>query len=156
MSKAIVLKNPELNQILVELELPINALNQIWANDRAAGTAEYEPTDSTVKSALRRVMGHLKGRPPKPLILKKEKEQWIDNLTKKLWMTCQNLINQTVKKSEILICIAAIEDSIKFHTVADSRGYLIFLEGFFEELGATTQEIDEETAKQIMKNEALH
>lgn len=155
MSKEIVMNNPRLNHVLIELEMPIFTLNQVWANDRAAGKSDYDPTDSTVKTALRRVLGQLKGRPPKPLNLKKEKDEWIDNLTKNLWRTCQNLINQTVKKTDILVCIAAIEDSIKFHTVGDSRGYLFFLEGIFEELGATTQEIDEETAKKMMKNETF-
>jgi len=149
MSKQIVMKRPELNHIVMELETPIWTLNHIWADDRSAGKSEYEPTDSTVKSAIRRVMGHLKGRPPKPLVLKKEKEQWIDNVTKNIWQTCQKLEAQSTRKADLLICLSAIEDSIKIRTVGDPRGYLDFLNGFFEELGMTTQEVDEETARRI-------
>ena len=150
MSKRNVMKNPELNPIVMELETPIYSLHQIWAKDFKANETGYLPNDSTVKSALRRTMGHLKGRPPKPLSLQKEKEKWIHNLTLNLWRTCQDLLKNSTPKRDLLICLAAIEDSIKTHTVGNPRGYLEFLDGFFAEMGATTEEVDEETALKML------
>jgi hypothetical protein len=150
MSKQIVMRNPHLNHLVMALEMPIWTLSQVWADDRKTGKAELHPTDSTVKSALRRVMGHLKGRPPKPLDFKKERDQWIDNLTENVWQVCRNHLLQATPKSELLICLVAIEDSIKIHTTRDPRGYLEFLDGFFAKLGATTRQIDEQTASQLM------
>jgi hypothetical protein len=53
MSKQIVMKNPDLNPIVMDLETPIWTLRQIWAEDRKAGKTDYNPTDSTVTSAAR-------------------------------------------------------------------------------------------------------
>jgi hypothetical protein len=153
MSKQIVMKNPDLNPIVMDLETPIWTLRQIWAEDRKAGKTDYAPTDSTVKSAIRRTMGHLKNRPPKPLPQKKEKDQWLHNLTLNLWQACQDHLNQSTSRKDLLVCLAAIEDSIKTHTVGDARGYLEFLDGFFAEMGATTEEVDEETALQILDSQ---
>jgi hypothetical protein len=149
MSKQNVMNNPHLNHLVMALEMPIWTLSQVWADDRKTGKAAFHPTDSTVKSALRRVMGHLKGRPPKPLNFKKERDQWVDNVTENVWQVCRNHLHQATPKSELLICLVAIEDSIKTHTTLGPRGYLEFLDGFFEELGATTQQVDEQTASQI-------
>lgn len=149
MSKQIVMRNPRLNHLILALEMPIWTLNQVWADDRKTGKAALHPTDSTVKSALRRVMGYLKGRPPKPLDFKNERDQWVDNLTENVWQTCRDQLNQSTPKNELLICLVAIEDSIKTHTARDPRGYLEFLDDFFKKLGATTQQIDEQTASQL-------
>lgn len=153
MSKQIVMNNPRLNHLLMALEMPIWSLNQIWADDRKSGKLEFHPTDSTVKSALRRVMGHLKGRPPKPLKQKNARDEWISNVTDNVWQECKNQIAQSTPKGEILICLVAIEDSIKTHTARDPRGYLDFLDGFFKKLGATTEEVDKETALELMDSE---
>lgn len=150
MSKQIVMKNPRLNHLLLALEMPIWTLNQIWADDRKTGKAELHPTDSTVKSALRRVMGQLKGRPPKPLDFKMERDQWIENFTENVWQVCRNHLLQSTPKNELLICLVAVEDSIKTHTARDPRGYLEFLDDFFKKLGATTRQVDEQTAPQFM------
>lgn len=149
MSKQIVMKNPDLNPIVMDLETPIWTLRQIWIEDQKAGKTGYAPADSTVKSAIRRTMGHLKNRPPKPLPQKKEKDQWLHNLTQNIWQTCQDHLKQSTSRSDLLVCLAAIEDSIKTHTVGDARGYLDFLDGFFAEMGATTVEVDEAAALQI-------
>jgi hypothetical protein len=149
MSKQIVMKNPRFNSILIDLEHPIWALNQIQTSDQEVGESTYCPTDSAAKTAIRRAMGYLKNRPPKPLPGKKEKDQWINNLTKNLRQACQSQLSQGVSKGDLLVCFAAIEDSIKTHTIGDSRGYLTFLNGFFDELGATIEEVDQEEANLI-------
>lgn len=59
-----------------------------------------------------------------PLDFKKEKNQWVDNLTENVWQTCRNHLHQGTPRSELLICLVAIEDSIKTHTTRDPRGYL--------------------------------
>ena len=116
-----MMKKPHLNHLVMELEMPIWTLKNVWAGDLDAKKSTFDPTDSTVKSALRRVMGHLKGTPPKPLIPNNERDEWIDNLTVNVWRTCQHRMTQSTPKSEILICLVAIEDSIKTHTLADPR-----------------------------------
>lgn len=153
MSKQIVMKNPRFNSILVELEHPIWALNQIQTSDREMGDSTYCPTDSAAKTGIRRAMGYLKNRPPKPIPTRKEKDQWINNLAKNLRQACQFQLSQGVSKGDLLICFAAIEDSIKTHTVGDPWGYLKFLDGFFSELGARIEEIDEESAMQLLESE---
>lgn len=80
----------------------------------------------------------------------KERDQWVDNLTENVWQTCRDEINQSTPKNELFICIVAIEESIKTYTARDPRGYLEFLDGFFKKLGATTQQIDKQTASQLM------
>lgn len=149
MSKQIVMNNPRLNHLVMELEMPIWTLKNVLAGDVEDGKSTFDPTDSTIKSALRRVMGHLKGNPPKPLIPNNERDEWINSLTENVWRTCQNHLTQSTPKSEILICLVAIEDSIKTHTTADPRGYLNFLDHFFKQMGATIQEVDKETAAQF-------
>ena len=79
-------------------------------------------------------MGHLKGRPPKPLSLENEKDRWLQSLSENLWQVSRDLIGKSHSKGVILICLSAIEDSIKTHTVGDPRGYLYFLNGFFEQM----------------------
>lgn len=153
MSKKIVMQNEELNPIVMALELPIWSLRNIYLEDHKANKTDYLPNDSTVKSAIRRTMGHLKNRPPKPLPLKKVKDQWIHNLTLNLWQTCQDQLKQSVSKRDLLVCLKAIEDSIKVHTVGNPQGYLDFLNGFFADMGATTQEVDEETALQLQASQ---
>lgn len=145
MSKKNVMQNPELNHLVMALENPIWTLHQIWTEDFKANKTDYNPTDSTVKSAIRRTMGHLKGRPPKPLPQTKEKDQWIHNLTENLWQTCRDQLKQSTSKKDLLVCLVAIEDSIKVHTLGNPQGYLTFLTGFFAEMGATFEEVDEET-----------
>ncbi len=34
------------------LEMPIWTLRQVWREDQKAGKAEYDPNDSTVKTAI--------------------------------------------------------------------------------------------------------
>lgn len=89
-------------------------------------------------------------RHEKPLDFKKERDQWVDNLTENVWQVCRNHLLQFTPKNELLICLVAIEDSIKTHTARDPRGYLEFLDDFFKKLGATTQQVDEQTASQFM------
>ncbi len=145
MSKEIVMKNPELNHLVMILEHPVWALHQIWTEDFKANKTGYNPTDSSVKSAIRRTMGHLKGRPPKPLPQTKEKDQWIHNLTQNLWQTCKGQLKQSTSKKDLLVCLVAIEDSIKVHTVGNPQGYLTFLTGFFAQIDTTIEEIDSTT-----------
>lgn len=148
MSKKTIMQNPALNPLVMELENPIWSLHQIWTQDLEANKTSYRPTDSTVKSALRRTMGHLKGRPPKPLSVTKEKEQWTHNVTQNLWRVCQEHLKKSTPKRDLLICLKAIEDSIKVHSVGNPQGYLTFLDGFFADMGATVEEVDEETFEQ--------
>lgn len=145
MSKEIVMKNPELNHLVMILEHPVWGLHQIWTEDFKADKTGYNPTDSSVKSAIRRTMGHLKGRPPKPLPQTKEKDQWIHNLTQNLWQTCKGQLKQSTSKKDLLVCLVAIEDSIKVHTVGNPQGYLTFLTGFFAQMDTTIEEIDSTT-----------
>jgi hypothetical protein len=150
MSKKIVLNNPRLNHLVMDLEMPIWTLQNVWADDLKTGKTSFNPTDSTVKSSIRRVMGHLKGLPPKPITPNNERDEWINNVTENVWRVCQDQLIQSIPKSEILICLVAIEDSIKTHTMADPRGYLGFLNHFFRQMGATIQEVDHKTASQFM------
>ena len=143
------MNNPHLYHLVMNIEMPIWTLKSVWSGDLEAGKSTFDPTDSTVKSAIRRVMGHLKGHPPKPLNPKSERDEWINSLTENVWQTCKNHLTQSTPKSEILICLAAIEDSIKTHTIADPRGYLAFLDHFFKQMGATIQEVDEKTASKV-------
>ncbi len=141
-----MVKNPELNRMAMQFEMTIHTVDVLVCEAREKEGGDFELTDSVVKSALRRAMGYVKGRPPKAVKGVKERDVWLRNLTENLWTSCQQAMGEFTR-GEILKCLEAIEDSLKIRTVGDARGYLDYLIEFFGEMGVEAREISEEETK---------
>ena len=148
MSRRDVMKNEALNGVVMQLEMAIHTIDVAANGDSENGEGNFGLTDSVVKSALRRAMGHVKGRPPKAIKGQKERDVWLRNLGENLWTSCQKEM-KGCSRGDVLKSLGAIEDSLKIHTVGDSRGYLDYLTDFFEEMGVETREVSEEDAEKL-------
>ena len=130
-------KDSNLVRLIHELERTITELDQMDGMPSGGWAAEFSPSDSQVKSAIRRVMGHVKGRPPQPVKTKKDKDLWVDALTEALWGVCKIRATE-FSRGEQLNCLAAIEGSAKTRSAIDGRGYLDYLKVFFADADAQT------------------
>jgi len=148
MSRRDVMKNEELNGVVMQLEMAIYTIDVAANGDGEKGEGNFGFTDSVVKSALRRAMGHVKGRPPKAIKGQKERDFWLRNLGENLWASCQKEM-EGCSRGDVLKSLGAIEDSLKIHTVGDSRGYLDYLTDFFGEMGVETRELSAEEAAEL-------
>ncbi len=128
-------KDPSRVPLIHEFERIIAELDQMEGLPDGNWDPEFLPRDSQAKSALRRVMGHVKGRPPKAVKSKKDGDRWIDALTGALWALCQDEAT-AFSGAEKLSCLAAIENSAKRHAFSDGRGYLDYLKEFFRDADA--------------------
>jgi len=128
-------KDSNLVRLIHELERTISKLDQMDGMPTGGWSADFSPSDSQAKSAIRRVMGHVKGRPPQPVKSTKDKDLWVDALTEALWGVCKVRATE-FSRTEQLDCLAAIEDSAKGRAVSDGRGYLDYLMVFLAEANA--------------------
>lgn len=128
-------KDPSRVPLVHKLERTIARLDRTDGLPTGDWAPEFSPRDSQAKSALRRVMGHVKGRPPQAVKTTKDGDRWIDALTEALWDVCQNQA-ASFSGAEQLSCLAAIESSAKTRALSDGRGYLDYLQDFFREADA--------------------
>lgn len=131
----VAFKDSNLVRLIHELEQTIAELDQMDGIPTGGCSAEFSPGDSQVKSTIRRVMGHVKGRPPKPVKTSKDKDLWVNALTEALWEVCKIRATE-FSRGDQLNCLAAIEDSAKTRSLSDGRGYLDYLKVFLAEAHA--------------------
>ena len=118
---------------------------QIHEFDKEAQEKGICLTDANVKSALLKTIGFARGQNPR-FSVKREKDRAIQDLTlllKRVGDTIELVaedddgvkITERVETSDWILVLRAIEDSLKTRRLmyGHSRGYLDFLEGFFEE-----------------------
>lgn len=82
-------KESNLVRLIHELERTISELDQMDGMQTGGWAAGFSPSDSQAKLAIRRVMGHVKGRAPQPVKSTKDKDLWVDTLTEALWGVCK-------------------------------------------------------------------
>jgi|GEM_PF-2451096 len=128
-------KDSNLVRLIHELERTISPLDQMDGIPTGGWSAGFSASDSHTKSAIRRVMGHVKGRPPQPVKATKDKDLWVDALTQALWGVCKMRATD-FSRGEQLDCLAAIEDSVKSRSAIDGRGYLDYLKVFLAKANA--------------------
>jgi hypothetical protein len=93
-------------------------------------------TDSNIKSALRKAMGSLKGRPPKSGPKKqKPKDRWIAGLASDIREIGRVAATAGISRQQFLFALLKIEESLKTRNEmgGGSRGYLDFIHRFIED-----------------------
>lgn len=117
-----------------KLMLAIETL--IYEEDLAAKKADLQIKDSDAKSAIRKALGILKGKPPKKPG-STPREQWTMQTAKEFVMLCQALKvgGKPLEAASFCRALLAVEDSLKLRREMNDhpRGYLDFLKMFIEE-----------------------
>lgn len=124
-----LMKDPFYAQIMFRIETLIHE------QDLAAQAESLTVKDSDAKSAIRKALGFLKGKPPKQSG-DDLRDIWIMETAKGLFALGKAVKSeQQLEEAQFCRALLAVEDSLKTRREMNghSRGYLDFLRSFIEE-----------------------
>lgn len=117
-----------------KLMLAIETL--IYEEDLFAKKEDVQVKDSDAKSAMRKALSTLKGKPPKQAG-STPREQWVVHTAKELVLLCRSLRagGKPLDAARFCRALLAVEGSLKLRREMNDhpRGYLDFLKSFVEE-----------------------
>ncbi|MDF7805885.1 hypothetical protein P4E94_00450 [Pontiellaceae bacterium B12219] len=107
----------------------------VYDQDQAAHAASLSVKDSDAKSAIRKALGFLKGKPPKKAEVSLC-DQWVMETARGLVALSAALrTEEQVEPAQFCKALLAVEDSLKLRREmhGHARGYLDFLKSFIKE-----------------------